>query len=771
MELPASLEEAPHESVLAVALAALVHRYTALDRVSIDRLDGPYRISVGMTDDSSTVDLIESVDTSPLPDRAHGAFALSLAGDSGGAGTETPYELVLYADMASSGMTLSFDAVRFEDASVDRITGHFKVLLDQMSEAPDAPVSRLTILTAAEADTMLRAWNETETRLTDDICLHQAFEAQAAKNPDALAAVSGEDSWSFDKVNRRANELAHRLIGLGVGPDIRVGIHLEKAAGLLIAVLAVLKAGGAYVPLDPRYPRDRLARMLLGTNCQVLISGRALEQTPPAQVPHHLVVDEVWSRPDPPSENPVTEVRPDSLCYVIHTSGSTGSPKPIALCHRGVLNNIADLNARYGVGPGDSVLALSSPSFDMSVYEFLGLTIAGGTVVIPDQESGYHPDSWLDLVVRHDVTVWNSAPPLMELFLDFVEITGDARPLPLKLSLTGGDWVPATMPARFRKVAPGLRFVALGGATEASIHSTAFESEESMEWSGGHLPYGWPLANQRTFVLDDRMMPVPIDVAGELYLGGVGLARGYLDRPRETGERFVQWSYGEHPAQRLYRTGDIARLSPDGLIEILGRKDFQVKINGMRVELGEIESTIAAHPGVRRAVVVSRVAPNGHTSLAAYVTAERAGTPDYASIFDSLHARLPKHMIPSSIEIVDSLPLNGNGKVDRLALSSPTEEGIPAPREAAEPGGPGGPANDGKWYRLVIDAWLDVLGVDHLEGHDNFFEHGGDSMKAIRGMVRIDRRLRLSDIYEHPTASALVGHLTAVYGECPSSSS
>lgn len=282
------------------------------------------------------------------------------------------------------------------------------------------------------------------------------------------------------------------------------------------------------------------------------------------------------------------------------------------------------------------------------------------------------------------------------------------------------------------------------------------------------------------------MMPVPVDVAGELYLGGVGLARGYLDRPVETSERFVQWSYGEHPAQRLYRTGDMARFSPDGLIEILGRKDFQVKINGMRVELGEIESTIAAHPGVRRAVVVSRVAPNGHTSLAAYVTAEPALTPDYASVLDSLHARLPKHMIPSSIEIVESLPLNGNGKVDRLALSSPTKECVPAPREPAEPAepggpaepaepdrsaGPGGPADDGKWYRLVIDAWLDVLGVDHLEGHDNFFEHGGDSMKAIRGMVRIDRRLRLSDIYEHPTATALVAHLTAVYGECPSSPS
>ncbi|MFG2289674.1 amino acid adenylation domain-containing protein [Streptomyces sp. NPDC048595] len=768
--LPPEDGELSRASVLTVAMAVLVHRYTALDRVSIDVLDGRNTLCVALADESSTIDLIAGLSTAPRSEREPGPFALAFTGRSGGADTPAvrapgPFavrELVLHADLESSKVTLSFDAAGFDDAYADRIAGHYQVLLDHMVRTPHAPVARLNILTPRETDTMLRAWNDTDTRLTEDICLHQAFEARAAEAPDAVAAVFGAESWSFGTVNRRANEIAHRLITLGVGPDVRVGIHLEKTPDLLMAILGVLKAGGAYVPLDPKYPQDRLETMVLGTGCAVMISSRELDRTLSARVRHQLLVDEPKSRPDAPAENPVTEVRPDSLCYVIHTSGSTGTPKPIALCHRGVLNNLADLNARYGVGPDDAVLALSSPSFDMSVYEFLGITLAGGTVVIPEAEAGYHPASWWELAERHHVTVWNTAPPLIELFLDFVETGGDTRPLPLKLCMTGGDWVPATMPARFRKIAPRLRFVALGGATEASIHSTAYEWDPSERWSGGHLPYGRPLANQRTYLLDERMMPVPVGVPGELYLAGVGLARGYLDRPQETTERFVQWSGGEHLAERLYRTGDMARFWPDGLIEILGRQDFQVKINGIRVELGEIESALAAHPGVKRAVVVSRTAPDRHVTLVAYVTAERGGTLEYAALFDALHARLPKHMVPSSIEILDALPLNKNGKVDRRALSSPTHQRTPAP-----PTPQGAPARAGDWYRTVLEAWRDVLDVDHLDGHDNFFAVGGDSMKAIRSMVRIDRRLRVSDIYEHPTVTALADHLTDLYGEQP----
>ncbi|MGW8982009.1 non-ribosomal peptide synthetase [Streptomyces parvus] len=768
---PAAGGETFRRSFLIVATAVLVHRYTGLDQVSVEVFDGTGRVSVVLSGDAGTGRLVEELTTSPVagpvPAPPPGAVAVSFTGDPGRAeGTAAGCEMVLYADVAASRATLSLDGSRFDSAFADRIVGHLKVLLDRMAKAPGDPVRELDILTDREADTLLREWNATDLRLTDDICLHQAFEARAAAHPEAVAAVFGDESWSFGRVNLRANELAHRLIGLGVGPDVRVAVHLERTPDLLVTILAVLKAGGAYVPLDPKYPRARLERMVLGTDCAVMVSSRALAGALPTRVRHRLLVDEQPERPETRRENPLTEVGPDDLCYVIHTSGSTGTPKPIALRHRGVLNNLVDLNTRYDVGPADAVLALSSPGFDMSVYEFLGITLAGGTVVIPDPEAGHHPASWLELVHRHRITVWNSAPPLMDLFLDFVEVTGDRRPLPVELSLTGGDWVAAAMPDRFRKAAPRLRFVALGGATEASIHSTAFEADPSMPWGGGHLPYGRPLANQRTFILDERMMPVPVGVAGELCIGGVGLARGYLGRPDETKERFVPWTYRGRPEERLYRTGDMARFSSDGLIEILGRKDFQVKINGIRVELGDVESALAARPGVKRAVVVPRAAPRGRTALVGYVTSQRPGALDSASLLQELRERLPEHMVPASVEIMDALPLNRNGKVDRRALASSAERGVRPPpvrvRRSAAPG---------SWHRIVVEAWRDVLEADHLEDHDDFFEEGGDSMKAIRAMVRIDPRLRVSDLYRHRTAAALAAHLTETYGEPPAPSS
>ncbi|TNM34305.1 non-ribosomal peptide synthetase [Streptomyces sedi] len=752
----------PTAPVLAVAMALLTHRYTGFDRVDVDVLDGPETLSVALTEEATTADLVAGLADAPRAGRQPAPLALSFAvgpDDAAYAGRE----LVLRVDTETSRGTLSFDATVFDAPYADQAAGHYRALLKRMTSSPHTPVALLDILTPDEADTMLRAWNATDAHLTEDVCLHQVFEERAALEPAAVAVVCGTDAWTFDTVNRRANALAHRLIALGVGPDVTVGIRLEKSPELLTAILGVLKAGGAYVPLDPGYPEDRLEAMLLGTGCAVLIGGPEGDLS--AQVRHHLSVKDLEAPCGAhETENPATAVRPDNLCYVIHTSGSTGAPKPIALCHRGVLNNLADLNARHGVGSDDAVLALSSPGFDMSVYEFLGITLAGGTVVIPETTAGYHPASWWELIHRHRVTVWNTAPPLIELFLDFAEAAGSARPLPLRLCMTGGDWVPATMPERFRAIAPNLRFVALGGATEASIHSTAHEWRPG-GWNGGHLPYGRPLANQRTYILDESMMPVPVGVPGELYLAGVGLARGYLDRPEQTDERFVQWSHDGHRPERLYRTGDMARFWPGGLIEILGRRDFQVKINGIRVELGEIESTLAAYPGVRRAVVVSRPAPDGRPAMVAWVTAERGRRLEQAPLFDALRARLPRHMVPGAIEIVSALPLNPNGKVDRRALGAMEPGRTPSPPPTPTPG----PEGAGGWYGLVLDAWRDVLGVP-LRGHDDFFENGGDSMKAIRSMVRIDRRLRVSDIYRHPTAAALTDHLTNRYGTRPDAS-
>jgi amino acid adenylation domain-containing protein len=360
-------------------------------------------------------------------------------------------------------------------------------------------------------------------------------------------------------------------------------------------------------------------------------------------------------------------VAPGDLCYVIHTSGSTGEPKPIALCHQGVANNVADLNSRYEVGPGDAVLALSSPSFDMSVYEFLGMTAAGGTVVVPETGRAHDVAHWAELLDAHRVTVWNSAPALLDLLVGHLEQHPPAGPLGLRLALLGGDWIGVRLPDRLRALAPGARFIALGGATEASIHSTLFEVQcTDPAWTA--IPYGRPMANQRTYILDEARRPVPVGVAGELYLAGDGLARGYLDRPDQTRQRFCQWSYGEVAGERLYRTGDLARFRSDGVIELLGRADSQVKIQGVRVELGEVEAVLRRHPGVQDAVAAAPGPTDGDRQLVGYVVPREGPAPTAEDLHAHAARWLPAVMVPARFLVLDTLPLSPNGKVDRRAL-------------------------------------------------------------------------------------------------------
>nr|WP_239072416.1 non-ribosomal peptide synthetase [Streptomyces bauhiniae] len=592
--------------------------------------------------------------------------------------------------------------------------------------------------------------------------MHTAFEERAAAAPGAPAVVHEARTWTYGEVNAAANRLAHRLREAGVGPDVRVGLCLERSATLLAAVLGILKAGGAYVPLDPDYPGQRLTTMLEGTSCAVVVTDRLRATVLPAPAPgtQRLVVlaDGLLDGTAPdlcgrPETDPGPTAGPDDLCYVIHTSGSTGLPKPIALRHRGVVNNLADLNSRYSVGPSDRVLALSSPSFDMSVYEFLGITAAGGTVVVPEADRAKDVAYWAQLFESHDVTVWNSAPALLELVTEHLEHTGSAALARLRLVMLGGDWVPVSLPDRVRALAPGVRFIVLGGATEASIHSTLYEVVETdPAWTS--IPYGRPMANQRAYVLDDAGQPVPPGVAGELHLAGTGLARGYLDRPELTAERFLEWSYGE-VSDRLYRTGDLARWRPDGVLELLGRKDFQVKLHGLRVELGEIEAVLRAHPAVREAVVTAREDAARGRHLVGHAVAHPGPAPRPDELRAHLAKALPAYMVPASVLVLDELPLNVNGKLDRKALGAlavtPDEPGS----------GPAAEAPAGAWEEYIATVWQDILGTASVGRDDDFFALGGDSMSALRCLTRIGNGLRWPDLFRHPTVRGLAAHLTA----------
>ncbi|MFG2473008.1 amino acid adenylation domain-containing protein [Streptomyces canus] len=655
---------------------------------------------------------------------------------------------------------LPFDAA-------ERLRGHLGVLAAAAAADPDLRVTELPLLTPAEEQLMLVEWNRTAADLPHDRCLHEHFQDRAAAQPDAVAVWESGRATTFAQVNARANRLARRLIGLGVAPGAVVGVTLPRSADLLVALLAVLKAGGCYLPMDPAYPAERLAFLRRDGACDVVLAtpataaalpegpGRLLTLSPSATGPEHRVAadradpDEVAGAAD---RDLPGRARPDDLCYVIHTSGSTGEPKGIELRHRGVVNNLTDLNGRFGVGPGDTVLALSSPGFDLSVYEFLGITAAGGTVVVPEPESLQRPAHWADLVQAHHVTVWNSAPALLELFVEHAERRGLVFP-GLKVAMLGGDWIGVSLPGRLRALAPDVRVAALGGATESSIHSTLYEVPTTGQPDWPSVPYGRPLANQRLYILDPAGRPVPVGVPGELHLAGVGLARGYAGRADLTAERFHLWHHPAVGEDRLYRTGDLARYHPDGLVELLGRLDFQVKISGVRIELGEIEHHLRRVRGVRQAVAVA-TAGSGERRLVGYVVPYPTETVDPAAVRTQLAERLPAAMVPAAVVVTEDLPLSPNGKIDRRRLTR-TPPAAADRRPTAE-------RDRDPDEERVAEVWAHILDVPPPGPDADFFALGGDSFRALRAMSLLAPDQSPAELFKHRTVEALAARLRAL---------
>ncbi|MEU9703321.1 non-ribosomal peptide synthetase [Streptomyces sp. NPDC047981] len=753
VRLGPSARTAPEEVLLA-GFAALVHRWSGQSDFGLavrTASGGPVRLRRTVTGSETLAALAAGV-----PDDGFAADRRDPAESGPG---QDEFELVLHppgaADDGLPGAELRYAPELFDRETVLRFLASYVALLEDGLGDPERPVARLRLLPDEELRRMLVDWNDTATELPHAVCLHTAFEQRAAGAPDAPALIGPGRTWTYREVDEAANRLAHRLRELGVGPDGRVGICLDRSAELLVAVLGVLKAGGAYVPLDPDYPRQRLATMVAGTSCAVVVSRSGPAGSLPAADDEDAAPVLLLDRDEAllaayPAHRPEGGATPDDLAYIIHTSGSTGAPKPIALRHRGVMNNIADLNSRFGVGPGDRVLALSSPSFDMSVYEFLGLTTAGGTVVLTEPERAKDPEHWAELLAAHRVTVWNSAPALLDMVVEHLESTG-AEPLPeLRLALLGGDWIPVSLPDRTRSVAPALRFVALGGATESSIHSTIYEVVKSdARWTS--IPYGRPMANQRTYILDEALQPVPPGVPGELHLAGIGLAREYLGRPEQTAERFFTWSHGEVADERLYRTGDVARYGPDGLIELLGRADFQVKLHGLRIELGEIEAVFRAHENVREAVVTAPPDGAGDRRLVAYLVPEAGRSVDLAEVGAHASRSLPGFMVPGTVLVLPELPLTPNGKVDRKALPEPPEP----VGETQVPYTP--PATETE--RTVAGIFANVLGAARIGADSGFFAVGGNSLQAMRAVTRLNKhfgiRVNVRLLYGGTTVSGI----------------
>jgi amino acid adenylation domain-containing protein len=574
--------------------------------------------------------------------------------------------------------------------------------------------------------------------------LHGPFLEQVRKGPHHTAIATWERRLTYEDVHRHARHLAKRLRQLGAGKDRLVAVVMEKGWEQVVGAIAVLMAGGAYLPVDPDLPQERRWLLLRRAEVQIVLTqpcvAERLEWPPGVQ---RLSVE--WQ--DPGQEDQIEEPLPplgreNDLAYVIFTSGSTGEPKGVMIEHRSALNTVLDINERFGVSADDRILALSSLSFDLSVYDIFGALAAGATIVLPHPTSSREPRDWVDLILQEKITIWNSVPALLEMWVEHLERRKKSLGHSVRLALLSGDWIPVGLPDRARAVLPGLQVVSLGGATEASIWSIIYPiGTVSEEWSS--IPYGRPLRNQQMHVLNDEMTPCPAWVPGQLYIAGIGLARGYWRDEAKTQAQFVAHS---RTGERLYRTGDVGCYLPDGNIEFLGREDDQVKVQGHRIELGEIEATLERHPKVTSAVVMAvgeRAAPK---HLVAYVVTRTVTVEELAKY---LRQNLPEYMVPAVWQELDALPLTANGKVNRRALPSVARPDAAQAR----------PAEQSDALARITALIAGELALPSLNQHSNLLTLGATSIDLVRIVGRLQKefsfRPSFQEFLREPSAAAL----------------
>jgi len=660
-------------------------------------------------------------------------------------------DLTLEVAEESDGLLLSFEYATdlFEAATIERLAGHFQSLLAGAAAEPGRRLSELPLLTAVERE-QLAAWNATAEPRPAGATLHRLFEARAARTPDAVAVIAAEGTLTYRELDARSNRLARRLMAMGAGIESRVGLFLERSLEMVVALLGVLKAGAAYVPLDPDYPAARVAAMLEDTQAVAVLAQQRLADRLPAGAPA-LFLDGDWDREEGdalPATPALPAVVPEeAAAYLIFTSGSTGRPKATTVPHRAIVNYMLWLQEELPLGPADRVYQMTAFSFDASVWVFWMPLLAGAAVVMARPEETREPAALVRGIQEHGVTMLPTVPSILRVLLD--EGLGACRSL--RQVCVGGEALGADLQTAFFAIFAEreAELVNLYGPTETTIVVTFWRCKRELASRPALL--GEAVANARLHVLGARRWePCPVGVPGELFIGGVQVSRGYFGRPVETASSFLPDPFATAPGERLYRTGDRVRRRPDGLLEYLGRTDQQVKIRGVRIELGEVEAVIAAHPGVKAVVAVVREDSPGDARLIAYVVADRPDlTP--AELRRAAQARLPEAMTPSLFILLDALPRTPTGKVDHRALPSPEprpEAGqeLVAPRTHLE--------------ERVAGLWRTVLKVDRLGIHDSFWELGGHSLLATRLTYRVREsfgiELPVRTLFEHPTLAEYV---------------
>ena len=665
---------------------------------------------------------------------------------------------ILVAPSATLNITVKYDGDRISAKAIAQFLTHWQTVLNNMLAHPECRVGELSLLTEAERQQLLVDWNQTQQGYPQDLCVHQWVEQQVERTPDAIALTFQNQRLTYDELNRRANQVAHYLQSIGIGPEHHVGIRMDRCLEMVVAILGILKAGAVYVPLDPDYPQERLDYIQSHAKITTVLTAELL---------HGETITSF------PTKNPSSTVTPDNAIYVLYTSGSTGKPKGVVNTHRALVNRLHWMQSEYGLDEGDRVLQKTPFSFDVSVWEFFWPLITGARLVIT--EPGGHRDSaYLHHIIEQaQITTLHFVPSMLQVFLDELE---DANLSSVKRIICSGEALPRALGDRVHT-----HFNAalhnLYGPTEAAIDVTAHthptpSSSFGLLPSAFPVPIGKPIHNTQLYILDSHLRPTPIGIPGELYIAGDGLARGYLNNPTLTAERFIPNPFAVNRSQgsskvsvdnprhlkepwdlRIYKTGDRVRYLPDGTIEFLDRIDTQVKLRGLRIELGEIEAALIDHPTVHQAIV-NVTSRNDQQYLIAYVVPQ--SSPLNSSILkEFLGDRLPPYMIPTAFVPLEAMPLTVSGKLDRQALppwqpSGSTE--IVAPRTATE--------------QIIKEIWSSVLKVDQFSVEDNFFDLGGNSLLATRINSRLrevfDVELPLRSLFEKQTVVALSHYLDAM---------
>jgi amino acid adenylation domain-containing protein len=716
--------------VRAMALQAYVNQDVPFDKL-VQELRPERR--------SSRVPLVQVVFTLEAKQRDRTLGELALHAEEFTNGT-AKFDLVLSVTETSRGLHGWFDYSLdlFDASTIERMTAHWIALLEAAAGAPQRMITDLEWLSSGEREQLIDGWNNTRAGYAENWCVHELFEAQAEKTPKAAALLFGEQQLSYKELDQQADQLAHHLQKLGVGPEVPVAICMGRSPELVIAMLAVLKAGGAYVPLDPSYPSQHLAFTVKDSGTPVLLTQRQWSGKLPQNGIQVICLDQF--RPAA-GEKLRRQVSPDNLAYVIYTSGSTGRPKGVSVTHRNLLNLVFWHQSAFQITATDRATQLASPAFDASTWELWPYLASGAAVTIIDDKTRMDPEELQKFILSQAVTVSFAPTPVAE---ELLRLAWPAK-IPLRLLLAGGD--------RLRKLPRrGLPFMLVNnyGPTENTVVATS-GVVDPLENEQGDPSIGRPIANVKAYVLDRQYRPVPVGIPGELYLSGKNLSRGYLNQPRLTAERFLSDPFSAETGERMYATGDLVRYGADGRLEFLDRIDQQVKVRGFRIELGEIEKVLAGHPMVRDAVVIADGNSTADRRLAAYIVANEPQEPSAEELRDFVAARLPDHMVPAYFVKLARLPLTPNQKIDRAALPPPekqvnsTRKTYVPPQTAIE--------------EFLVGIWARILKVEHVGAQDDFFELGGHSLLAVQVLSRIRSILKvdlpLQKLFEAPTVKEL----------------